>query len=313
MAREKTPEEQTTDNERKQLAEEKKKLKKEQQAQRKEAKRRAKEIAKQEDALDDGSEGNSLLTFGATILIVVLWMAVICAIIKLDIGGFGSSVVTPILKDVPVLNKILPANSITETTDGSAYGGYTSLEDAVDQIKSLELQLEQAQTASAVKNYDGTEINGQGPVIEHAHLEALMKKLDQLKAEVLRLKEFENQQVEFQRIQKEFYDEVVYSDKGPGAEEYKKYYESMDPATAEYIYKQVVTQLEESQEIQDYAAAYSAMKPKQAAAIFEQMTNNLDLAARILKVMSAEDRGKILGAMNSEVAAKITKIMDPES
>ena len=65
--------------------------------------------------------------------------------------------------------------------------------------------------------------------------------------------------------------------------------------------------------MQDYAAAYSAMKPKQAAAIFEQMTNNLDLAARILKVMSAEDRGKILGAMNSEVAAKITKIMDPES
>ena len=47
MAREKTPEEQTTDNERKQLVEEKKKLKKEQQAQRKEAKRRAKEIAKQ--------------------------------------------------------------------------------------------------------------------------------------------------------------------------------------------------------------------------------------------------------------------------
>ena len=119
----------------------------------------------------------------------------------------------------------------------------------MDQIKSLELQLEQAQTASAAKE----------------------EELDQLKAEVLRLKEFENQQVEFQRIQKEFYDEVVYSDKGPGAEEYKKYYESMDPATAEYIYKQVVTQLEESQEIQDYAAAYSAMKPKQAAAIFEQM------------------------------------------
>ena len=41
--------------------------------------------------------------------------------------------------------------------------------------------------------------------------------------------------------------------------------------------------------------------------------NNLDLAARILKVMSADDRGAILGAMNSEVAAKITKIMDPES
>ena len=283
MAREKTPEENAADNE--------KNLKKEQQAQRKEAKRRAREIAKQEDELEDGNEGNSLLTFGATILIVALWLAVICVIIKLDIGGFGSSVVTPILKDVPVLNRILPGNSVTETTNSGAYGGYTSLQDAVDQIKSLELQLEQIQNASSAKD----------------------EELDQLKAEVLRLKEFENQQVEFQRIQKEFYDEVVYSDKGPGAEEYKKYYESMDPATAEYIYKQVVTQLQESQEVQDYAAAYSAMKPKQAAAIFEQMTNNLDLAARILKVMSADDRGAILGAMNSEVAAKITKIMDPES
>lgn len=291
MAREKTPEENAADNERKQLVEEKKNLKKEQQAQRKEAKRRAREIAKQEDELEDGNEGNSLLTFGATILIVALWLAVICVIIKLDIGGFGSSVVTPILKDVPVLNRILPGNSVTETTNSGAYGGYTSLQDAVDQIKSLELQLEQIQNASSAKD----------------------EELDQLKAEVLRLKEFENQQVEFQRIQKEFYDEVVYSDKGPGAEEYKKYYESMDPATAEYIYKQVVTQLQESQEVQDYAAAYSAIKPKQAAAIFEQMTNNLDLAARILKVMSADDRGAILGAMNSEVAAKITKIMDPES
>lgn len=291
MAREKTSEENAADNERKQLAEEKKQLKKEQQAQRKEAKRRAKEIARQEDELEDGNEGNSLLTFGATILIVALWLAVICVIIKLDIGGFGSSVVTPILKDVPVLNRILPGNSVTETTDPDAYGGYTSLQDAVDQVKSLELQLEQVQNASSTKD----------------------EELEQLKAEVLRLKEFENQQVEFQRIQKEFYDEVVYSDKGPGAEEYKKYYESMDPATAEYIYKQVVTQLQESQEVQDYAAAYSAMKPKQAAAIFEQMTNNLDLAARILKVMSADDRGAILGAMNSEVAAKITKIMDPES
>ena len=291
MAREKTPEENAAHNVRKQLVEEKKNLKKEQQAQRKEAKRRAREIAKQEDELEDGNEGNSLLTFGATILIVALWLAVICVIIKLDIGGFGRSVVTPILKDVPVLNRILPGNSVTETTNSGAYGGYTSLQDAVDQIKSLELQLEQIQNASSAKD----------------------EELDQLKAEVLRLKEFENQQVEFQRIQKEFYDEVVYSDKGPGAEEYKKYYESMDPATAEYIYKQVVTQLQESQEVQDYAAAYSAMKPKQAAAIFEQMTNNLDLAARILKVMSADDRGAILGAMNSEVAAKITKIMDPES
>ena len=279
------------ESEKKKIQDEKKQLKKQQREQKKEAKRRAKEIAKREDALIEDEESNGLLTFGATILIVALWLAVICIIIKLDIGGFGSNVLTPLLQDVPVVNKILPGTELTETTDSENYGGYTSLADAVEQIRTLEKELEKAQTESSSKD----------------------EEITSLKAEVVRLKEFEEKQVEFQRIRTEFYEEVVYSEKGPGVEEYQKYYESMDPTTAEYIYKQVVTQIEESQEIQDFATTYSEMKPKQAAEIFEAMTDNLDLAARILKVMSAEDRGAILGAMNSDVAARLTKILDPES
>ena len=277
--------------EKQKLEMEKKELKQQQREQRKEAKRRAREIARQEEALGEGEESNGLVTFGATILIVVLWFAVICVVIKLDVGGFGSRVLTPVLKDVPVLNRILPGQAVTETTDPDSYGGYTSLEDAVAQIRSLELQLEQAQNESQSKD----------------------EELESLRSEVLRLQEFEQRQVEFQRIQTQFYEEVVYADNGPGAEEYQKYYESMDPATAEYIYRQVVAQLEESQEVQDYAEAYSQMKPKEAAGIFEAMTDDLDLAARILGVMSAEDRGNILGQMDPDVAARLTKIMDPES
>ena len=136
---------------------------------------------------------------------------------------------------------------------------------------------------------------------------------EKLRAEVERLKEFEDRQVEFQRIKTEFYEEVVYADNGPGAEAYQKYYQEIDPATAEYLYKQVVQQTEETKEVKDYAKAYSEMKPKEAAKIFEAMTDNLELAARILGVMEADNRGKILGVMNAEVAAKLTKIMDPES
>ena len=55
------------------------------------------------------------------------------------------------------------------------------------------------------------------------------------------------------------------------------------------------------------------MKPKEAAAIFEAMQDDLELAAKILNTMSAEDRGKILGVMDQEVAARLTKIMDPDS
>lgn len=291
MAREKSREELAAEAEKKKIQDEKKQLKRQQQDQKKEARRRAKEIARREDALADEDDGNGLLTFGATILIVALWLAVICIIIKLDIGGFGSSVLTPILKDVPVVNAILPGNSLTETTNSENYGGYTNLKDAVEQIRVLELELEKLQSQNSVKDED----------------------LNSLKAEVLRLKEFEQKQVEFQRIRTEFYEEVVYSDKGPGEEAFQEYYESMDPATAEYIYKQVVTQLEENQEILDYAATFSSMKPKQAAGIIEAMKDNLNLAARILNTMSAEERGSIMGVMDPEVAARLAKIMDPES
>ncbi len=280
--------------EKKHLKEEKKKLKNDQRLQRKEAKKRAKEIANREAELYDEDEvGGSGSVFAVTFVIVLIWIAILCLIVKLDFGGFGSSVLTPILKDVPVVNKILPNNTenVVEEAEEDPYGGYNDLREAVDYIKELELELERAQSA-------GT---------------ASAEEITQLKAEVERLKTFEDSQVEFQRIKTEFYEEVVYAENGPGIEEYRKYFEEMDPAAAEYLYKQVVQEIEESDEVKDYAKAYSAMKPKEAAAIFEEMTDNLDLAARILGIMEAEDRGKILGVMDPEIASKLTKIMDPES
>ena len=206
-AKEAVPEAVGTEDEKQKVLDDKKQLKKEQKEQKKEAKRRAREIAKQEEALGM-DEGNGLVTFGATVVIVALWIAVICVIVKLDVGGFGSRVLTPILKDVPVLNLILPGSALGgNSTTQESYGGYNDLKEAVDRIRELELELDRVQTASNSKDSD----------------------LEQLKAEVARLKEFEAKQVEFQRIMNEFYEEVVYSDKGPGIEEFKKYYEAMDP------------------------------------------------------------------------------------
>lgn len=274
------------------IKEERKRLKAEQKAQRKEAKMRARELAEQEAEFEQG--GSNIPIFLTTVAIVGIWLLILCVLIKLDVGGFGSSVLTPILKDVPVVNKILPSETPLgqEGEDGEdEYAGYTNLKEAVEQIKLLELQLEQED----LKNSTLEDENAK------------------LKEEITRLMTFEASQVEFERIKTEFYEEVIYAEKGPGADEYQKFYESMDPATAEFLYKQVVAEAEESKEIQDYALAYSEMKPKQAAAIFEAMDNNLDLAARILKEMTAEDRGKILGVMDAGIAAKLTKIMEPDS
>ena len=291
MAEQLLNEEVDTKAEKQRLKEEKKKIKDEQKAQRKEAKKRAKEISAQEAQLTEDEEAGGVSVFLVTVVIMVIWLAILCLLIKLDVGGFGSNVLAPVLKDVPVINKILPAESVITTDDEEAYGGYTSLREAVDYIKQLELELEQAQSSS---NTDSEE-------------------MDQMRAEIERLQTFEDAQVEFERIKNDFYEEVVYADKGPGAEAYQKYYESMDPTTAEYLYKQVVQQQEASKEIKDYAQAYADMKPKEAAAIFENMTDDLELAAKILNQMSTEDRGKILGVMDPTVAARLTKIMDPES
>lgn len=274
----------------KQIAEEKRKLKADQKNQKKEVKRRAKEIAEQESALDDDSAGSGFSMFVITVFIILIWLAILAILIKLDVGGIGSNVLAPVLKNVPVINKILPADSVTETEDMEAYYGYTSLSDAVDQIKALEMELASAQTANATNR----------------------EEIEQLKAEITRLQTFENQQVEFQRIKNEFYQEVVYAENGPGAEEYVKYYESMDPTTAEYLYQQVVQSQNVDSRIQDYANAYATMEASSAAKIFNSMTGNLDLVADILWAMSATDRGEILAAMDPEIAAQVTKIMDPD-
>ncbi len=278
--------------ERKRLKEEKKNLRRENREQKKAAKARAKEISKQEASLDDeDSEGGTVSAIAVTIFIVLIWLAILCLLIKLDVGGFGSKVLTPVLKDVPVLNWILPKDSTTETGDKEAYGGYTSLREAVEQIKALERQIEQLQTVGNANE----------------------EELTQLRAENARLETFEQNQLEFEKIKNEFYEEVVYAENGPGIDEYIKYYESMDPTTAQTIYAQVIGDQQVDSQLEDYARAYSEMKPKEAAAIFEQMTDNLELVAKILNQMSAENRGKIMGVMNAEVAARLTKIMDPEN
>ena len=276
--------------ERKKIADERKKLKKDQAAQRKEAKKRAKELADQEAELDGETTGGGISMFFVTIFIILIWLAILAILVKLDVGGFGSNVLAPVIRNVPVINKILPGDATTETEDLEAYYGYTSLDKAVDQIRALELELQSARTAN----------------------ETYESEIETLKAEVTRLRTFEEKQVEFERIRTEFYEEVVYAEKGPGPDEYRKYFEDMDPTTAEYLYRQVAGDLQVNSKMTDYAAAYAAMKPEEAAAIFDTMGSNLDLVGQILWAMTPLQRGQIMEKMDPMIAAQVTKIMDPQ-
>lgn len=224
-----------------------------------------------------------------TLFIIVIWLGILCLLVKMDVGGFGSNVLTPMLKDIPVINKILPTENGLESPKEKAYGGYNSIKDAVDYASELEKKLEQAQSTNT----------------------AYSEQIEALKAEVKRLQTFEDNQVNFQRIKEQFYEEVVYADNGPGAEEYRAYYEEMDPTTAEALYKQVIQEEAVNNKMKDYVATYSNMDAKKAAGILGAMTDNLDLAANILMNLPASTRGAIMGEMDAAVAARISRIMNP--
>lgn len=257
------------------------------------AKKLEKKKKKQKNADDlDGEEetvGGKILVFFVTIIIILIWLAIFAMLIKLDVGGFGSGVLAPVIKDVPYLNKILPDSAVEEVSTEDSQYAYTNLDDAINRIKELEIELADAQNSA---NSDADYI---------AELEAKAKELDTYK----------QNEAAFEQEKEKWYEDVVFSDDAPDISNYKEYYESIDAANAEVLYKQVVEQTLTDEQMDDYVKTYSNMKPKEAAAIFDTMTDNLQLVADILSNLDTQSRADILGKMNSDTAAKVTEIMEP--
>ena len=241
--------------------------------------------------LDDDMEegfGNKIAMILVTLLVIMIWLAIIVVAIKGDFGGFGSTILRPLIKDVPYLSWILPEADFAE--DSTEYQ-YETIDDAIDRIKELEALLDTQLTT----NSDNSEL------------------IKELQAQIAELQVYKLEQDEFEKNKEKFYEEVVFSDEAPDIETYKTYYESIDPENAEVLYKQVVEQIEYNSMVEDYAKTYSSMKAKEAAAIFNTMTDDLQLVADILLNMSTQARADILGKMDPEIAAKLTAIMEPDN
>lgn len=244
-------------------------------------------MAKKDKAVSkEGKEGNKFLTILIALLIVIIWLVVFGMLIKMDVGGFGSGVLQPILKDVPVINLILPDESEAQVAEDNNYG-YSSLEEAVAKIKELETQIDEMTKAESDKTDNTAE----------------------LQAEIDRLKVFEDNQKAFEQQVADFDKNVVFADAAPSIDEYKKYYEAIDPANAAEIYRQVVEQLQYSDAIKEKADIYRVMDPKAAAKILQTMTADVQSVAQILLSMKPKESAAILAEMDSVVAAKITKKM----
>lgn len=228
--------------------------------------------------------GNRIVTVLIAVLIVLIWLAIFALLVKFDVGGFGSGVLRPILKDVPIINKILPDVSDELLAEENDYE-YSDIAKANAKIKELERQLESTQSSNSTN--DSTILD--------------------LQAEVARLQVFEDNQLEYEKKLKEFNEEVVFAEQAPDIEEYKKFYEGIDPANAEEIYRRVIEQLAADELIQAQADRFAKMDPKVAAQTMQEMTGDIKLVCKILKAMKPAQSATIMDEMDPLFNAKVVK------
>lgn len=225
--------------------------------------------------------GGKLLTFIIVLVFLLIWIVSLAFLIKMDVGNLGTSL-RPMLKDVPVLKYLLPSVSDSQLAFEKNYP-YDSIEDAIARIMEQDAQIE-ALTSS---NDD------------------YAKQIAQLQAENDRLKVFEQEQLEFAERVEEFDRNVVFNEKAPDVDEYRKYYEEINPTTAEEIYRQVLELLQFDQKIQAEADRLARMKPGNAAKILEEMNASMDLVAQYLLCMKTANSAAILEKMDPLYAAHI--------
>lgn len=242
-----------------------------------------KDKSREAEIKNDESTGGKIVTVLIVLVIVIIWLAIFGVLIKLDVGNFGSEILYPVLKDVPVVSMILPEpDGNTEQVQE-----YDNLTEANARIRELESELAASNNAGSANSSE----------------------VEELQAEINRLKKFEEAQSDFARRVQEFDENVVYNDQAPDTEEYKKYYEEIEPDNAEQIYKEVCQDYEYSQEIKDQAEMYAKMEPASAAAVLTEMANDLNLVAKILDSMQTSKSALILQNMSATTAAQVTTKM----
>ena len=242
-------------------------------------------MAKEKNTKEKGSKGISILI---AVLIIITWLSVMALLIKCDVGGFGSEVLRPVFKNIPVINAILPDASDEEVAKESDYP-YDNLADALAQIAVLDNSV----------------------ASKEAEIAALNDKVAEQEAEITRLSGIVEDQKEFEEKKNKFYDEIVYGDSAPDADTYVEWYNQLDAEHAEEVYREIISAQQADQDIVDLAAAYSSMDAKKAASILESMKTDMDTVALIMNNMDSESQGKILAEMDPDFAASVTKKLLP--
>ncbi|PKM49842.1 MAG: hypothetical protein CVV02_13955 [Firmicutes bacterium HGW-Firmicutes-7] len=236
---------------------------------------------------EDQDKGSGKVFMLFIVLFVLIGAFIL--LVKLDVGGIGTNVLGPKLKDVPVLNLMLPKMENPDTSHDSTSYNFETIDQAVERLRATEILLKEKEKEA----------------------EKLNETINLNKIEIERLKVFESEQVQFKNDKDEF--DLLVS-KNVGSDDYIAYVEKAYPENALTIYESLVKVKQFNEEVAEIAIMYQEMKPKNAAAILEEtISKNIDMAAQILLQLEPSQAGAILAAMDSTVADKISRYMYPEN
>ena len=265
MAEEAVAEQESREDAKARKAEEKAKKKEE-----KAKKKAEKKAAKQENEMEEESEtgGGKLVVALATIVIIAIWLGILALLVRLDVGGFGSTVLYPILKDVKYVNRILPEVKPEEGEDANPDYPYKTMDEAVARIQQLEKSLAKAKKKKYQQNeaafeeekqafYEEVVFADEAPDI--SEYQKYYEMIDPDNAEILYKEVIEQQQ----------YDDNL--------DEYVATYSSMKPAAAAALFDtmtdnlKLVARILDNMGSEDRANILAAMNPETAAKLTEML------------------------------------------
>lgn len=224
-------------------------------------------------------------TFLIIILFLLIWISVLALLIKLDVGGLGTTL-RPYIKDVPVVNLMLPKVSDEQIQWEENYP-YKNMDEA---MKELDLLKQQVETLTKENTAQAIEIT-------------------QLRTENNRLKNFEDDVKAFEERVKRFDQYVVFNDKAPDVTAYKEFYESIEPENAAQLYQYVVELIQYDEGVIKQAELFANMKPGQAAEALQEMTADIEFITKVLLAMKKDNATEIMNKMDALFVAKVMQRM----
>lgn len=235
-----------------------------------------------------------IVVFLALLVVAVVSFGVFYFFTKNNINGFADTV-RPWIKDKPILKLALPKVPEPKDPDDPKYLNQKELvqkyNEYREKVKSLTESLEKANQEIARMEQENLAAGEADAKLKEnqAVLDSVKREQEALKAE------------------KEAISKLIATGNKEG---FKEYFEKVDKATAEAIYREIIEKTVIDAEMAKLAKPFTEMEPARAAQVLTELfSNDSESALNIIEGMKASAMASILERMDPKIAAEIVSML----